>query len=43
MICIARIFGAPDTVPAGRQACKASKALRPGASSPVMFETMCIT
>ena len=43
MISMARTFGAPETVPAGRQACKASNAVLPGASWPSTFEVMCIT
>ncbi len=43
MICIARGFGAPERVPAGKQAVRTSKAVRPGATRPVTVETMCIT
>ncbi|MNP61922.1 hypothetical protein D3C76_1571540 [compost metagenome] len=43
MISMARIFGAPDKVPAGRIARSASMALRPCFSSPVTLETMCMT
>jgi len=43
MICMARTLGAPETVPAGRQACSASKAVFPGANWPVTFDVMCIT
>ena len=43
MICIARIFGAPDSVPAGSEALKASIAVTSGRSVPDTPETMCIT
>ena len=43
MISIARILGAPDSVPAGRQARSASMASSSGRSLPVTEETMCIT
>ena len=33
----------PLTVPAGKQACRASKALLPGANWPLTFDVMCIT
>src|SRR5213080_4613906 len=40
---IARIFGAPDTVPAGKHARNASSASTPGASSPSTTDVRCIT
>ncbi len=43
MICIARGLGAPESVPAGKQAVRTSKADRPSATRPVTVETMCIT
>ena len=43
MICMARIFGAPVTVPAGKAARSASVADTPGANSPVTVDTRCIT
>ena len=43
MICMARGLGAPESVPAGKQAVSASKAVRPSASRPVTVETMCMT
>jgi hypothetical protein len=43
MTCIARIFGAPDSVPAGSEARSASMALTPSRSVPETEETMCIT
>ena len=43
MICIARTFGAPDTVPAGNVARSRSTASRPGAIWPKTRETMCMT
>jgi hypothetical protein len=43
MICIARTFGAPDSVPAGKPAISASSASRSGRSRPTTFETMCMT
>ena len=43
MISIARIFGAPDTVPAGNAARSASYALMPSRSRPSTWLTRCIT
>ena len=43
MICIARTFGAPETVPAGKQARRASNAFFPSANRPLTFVVMCIT
>ena len=43
MICIARTFGAPVTVPAGKLARSTSSASSPGAMRPSTFETMCMT
>ena len=43
MICIARTFGAPDTVPAGTDTRSASSAPYSGRSRPVTFDTMCMT
>ena len=43
MISIARIFGAPLTVPTGSAARRASNAVLPAASLPLTSETMCIT
>ena len=43
MICIARTFGAPETVPAGKPATRASSASYFGSSSPSTLETMCMT
>ena len=43
MICIARTFGAPDSVPAGSTERSASSALTPSRSAPMTLETMCIT
>ncbi len=43
MISMARILGAPETVPAGKQASSASRPLRPAASSASTLETMCMT
>ena len=43
MISIARIFGAPVTVPAGKHARSASIGRRPSRSWPTTFETMCMT
>ena len=40
---IARTLGAPDNVPAGKQAVTASSAVCPSASSPVTVDTRCIT
>ena len=42
MICIARIFGAPDSVPAGSDARSASIALTSSRSVPDTEETMCM-
>ena len=43
MISMARIFGAPLTVPAGKVARTRSKASTPGRSRPSTCETMCMT
>src|SRR5947208_5513588 len=43
MISMARILGAPESVPAGKVARKASKQSRPGASVPRTLETRCMT
>ena len=43
MISIARTFGAPDTVPAGRVARSTSTGVRPSASSPDTCEVRCMT
>ena len=43
MICIARTFGAPDSVPAGSTERSASIAVTSGRSSPRTLETMWIT
>src|SRR5437588_773258 len=43
MICIARIFGAPLTVPTGSETRRASNAVIPSASWPVTFVVMCMT
>ena len=43
MICIARIFGAPDSVPAGSEARSASIGVTPSRSVPDTDETMWIT
>ncbi len=43
MISMARIFGAPESVPAGNVARNASKQSRDPASFPRTFETMCMT
>ena len=43
MICIARTFGAPETVPAGKQARRRSKAPTPSCSSPTTSETRWVT
>ena len=43
MISIARILGAPDTVPAGKQAASASSRSCSAVSSPTTRETRCIT
>ena len=40
---MARIFGAPETVPAGKQERKASKQSFPSSSMPVTVEVMCMT
>ena len=42
MICIARIFGAPDTVPAGKHARSRSNGVTPSRSSPATSETRCV-
>src|SRR5262245_16378791 len=41
--CIARTFGAPETVPAGKQACSRSNGETPGRRSPATCETRCVT
>ena len=43
MISIARTFGAPDSVPAGKVALSTSRFDRPGLSVPSTLETMCCT
>src|SRR6266566_1771069 len=43
MISIARTLGAPDTVPAGKQAIRASKQSTPSRNRPRRLETRCIT
>ena len=43
MISIARIFGAPDTVPAGKHARSASKAVASGSSFPLTLLVICMT
>ena len=43
MICIARTFGAPETVPAGKPASIASITSWPAARRPLTLETMCMT
>ena len=43
MISIARTFGAPDSVPAGKPAISASSASSPSRSLPSTLEEMCIT
>ena len=43
MICIARIFGAPDSVPAGSEARSASMGVTPSARRPETDDTMCMT
>ena len=43
MICIARTFGAPETVPAGKQARSRSNGVTPSRSSPATSETRCVT
>src|SRR5437762_7135678 len=43
MISIARTFGAPESVPAGRQLRSASNAVLPSTSCPVTFEHRCMT
>ena len=43
MISIARIFGAPESVPAGNVAARASTASRPGASVPTTRDARCMT
>jgi hypothetical protein len=43
MISMARILGAPLTVPAGKVARSTSMALMPAFRCPVTLETMCIT
>src|SRR5207302_1239870 len=43
MICIARTFGAPDTVPAGKHDTSASSRSRSSASLPSTIDVRCIT
>ena len=43
MICIARTFGAPVTVPAGKQARSTSNGVTPSRSSPTTSDTRCDT
>ena len=43
MICIARTFGAPETVPAGNVARSTSNGVTPSCSSPATSETRCVT
>ena len=43
MICMARILGAPLSVPAGKLARSTSSADRPGFKRPSTLLTMCIT
>ena len=43
MICIARTFGAPETVPAGKVARTTSNGVTPSRSSPATSETRCVT
>jgi hypothetical protein len=43
MISIARGFGAPESVPAGKQAVTASNALQSSRRRPVTVETRCMT
>src|SRR3972149_3660024 len=43
MICIARTFGAPETVPAGKVARRRAKPSRPGESSPAPPEARGVT
>ena len=43
MISIARTFGAPLTVPAGKAARSTSMLVSPSLSVPSTFDTMCIT
>ena len=43
MISMARTFGAPLTVPAGKVARSTAIASRPGLSLPSTLETMCMT
>ena len=43
MISIALIFGAPETVPAGKAARSASSEVHPSRSSPLTVEELCIT
>src|SRR5450756_1440478 len=43
MICIARTFGAPDTVPAGKHDTSASSRSRSSASTPSTIEVRCMT
>ena len=43
MICIARTFGAPESVPAGSTERSASIASTPSRSVPETLETMCMT
>src|SRR5439155_352955 len=41
--CIARTFGAPETVPAGKHARRRSNGVTPSRSSPATSETRCVT
>ena len=43
MISMARIFGAPETVPAGNAARSASSEVQPSFSSPLTVDEMCMT
>ena len=43
MICIARTFGAPETVPAGKHARSSSNGVTPSYSSPTTSETRWVT
>ena len=43
MICIARTFGAPETVPAGKHARSSSNGVTSSRSSPTTSETRCVT
>lgn len=43
MISMARIFGAPETVPMGSTLARASRGVFPSAKMPSTVETRCIT